>query len=288
MLSRRGWIIAALLTLALTGCSALRLAYNQAPTFVYWWFDAYADFDDAQTHAARTAIDAWFDWHRRTQLGDYAGLLARAADEARQDTTPERVCHWWREVRGRADVAVDRALPGVATVAATLSAEQLRHVDHHVEKSNAKFRDDYLDGDRAERQKKLVQRTVERAETVYGPLGDAQREAIAQRLAASPFDAELWFAERQARQRDARALLERIAGDGLSREQSLAALRAWVATATRSPREGYRRYAEQLEQFNCRFVATLHNGTTPAQRQHAADKLRGWESDLRLLAAERR
>ena len=39
---------------------------------------------------------------------------------------------------------------------------------------------------------------------------------------------------------------------------------------------------------NCRFVATLHNGTTPAQRQHAADKLRSWEADLRLLAAERR
>lgn len=276
------------LALALTGCSALRLAYNQAPTFAYWWFDAYADFDDAQSHAARSAIDGWFDWHRHTQLADYAGLLARAADEVGQDTTPERACHWWREVRRRADLAIDRALPGVATVAATLTADQLRHVDHHVEKSNAKFRDDYLDGDRAERLRKLVQRTVERAETVYGALGEAQREAIAQRLAASPFDAELWFAERQARQRDARALLARIANDDLSKEQVIAAVRAWVATANRSPREAYRRYVDQLEQFNCRFAATLHNATTPAQRQHAADKLRGWESDLRALAADRR
>ena len=288
MLSRRGWIIAAALALALSGCSALRLAYNQAPNFVYWWFDAYADFDDAQTHAARGAIDAWFDWHRRTQLADYAGLLARAADEARQDTTPERTCQWWREIRDRADLAIDRALPGVATVAATLSPEQLRHVDHHVEKSNAKFRDDYLDGDRAERLRKVVQRTVERAETVYGPLGDAQRDAIAQRLAASPFDPELWYAERQARQRDARVLLARIANDGMSREQATGALRAWVAMANRSPREAYRRYFEQLEQFNCRFVATLHNAATPSQRQHAADKLRGWEADLRTLAADRR
>ena len=154
--------------------------------------------------------------------------------------------------------------------ALTLTADQLRHVDHHVEKSNAKFRDDYLDGDRAERLRKLVQRTVERAETVYGALGEAQREAIAQRLAASPFDAELWFAERQARQRDARALLARIANDDLSKEQVIAAVRAWVATANRSPREAYRRYVDQLEQFNCRFAATLHNATTPAQRQHGS------------------
>lgn len=287
MLSRRGWIIAAL-ALALAGCSALRLAYNQAPTFLYWWFDAYADFDDAQSHAARVAIDDWFDWNRRTQLPDYATLLARAAAEVRQDTTPERACQWWRDIRGRTDLAIDRVLPGVATIATTLTAAQLRHVEQHYAKSNAKFRDEYLDGDRAERLKGLVKRTVERAETLYGALDDAQRDVIAQRLAASPFDPELWYAERLARQRDAMTLLGRIAGDELPREQAIAALRAYAAGWARSPREPYRRYFEQLEQFNCRFAAALHNGTTPAQRQRAADKLRSWEADLRTLIAERR
>jgi hypothetical protein len=29
----------------------------------------------------------------------------------------------------------------------------------------------------------------------------------------------------------------------------------------------------------------MHNATTPAQRQHARDKLKGWEEDVRLIAA---
>lgn len=277
-----------MLGLLLAGCSALRLAYNQAPTFLYWWFDGYADFDDAQSHAVRREIDAWFDWHRRTQVPDYAALLGRAADEARQDTTPERVCGWWREIRSRTDIAIDRALPGVAAISATLTPAQLKHVEQHFQKSNDKFRDDYLEGDRDERMRRLVKRTVERAETLYGALDASQREAIASRLAGSPFDAERWMAERLVRQRDALALLGRIEGDGLSKEQSLAALRSYVATWGRSPREGYRRYFEQLEQFNCRFAAALHNGTTPAQRRHAVDKLQGWQADLRMLATDAR
>ena len=29
----------------------------------------------------------------------------------------------------------------------------------------------------------------------------------------------------------------------------------------------------------------MHNATTPAQRQYARDKLKGWEDDVRLIAA---
>ena len=45
------------------------------------------------------------------------------------------------------------------------------------------------------------------------------------------------------------------------------------------------RYSERLTQFNCSFAASLHNATTPAQRQAAAQKLRRWELDLRAVAA---
>jgi hypothetical protein len=31
----------------------------------------------------------------------------------------------------------------------------------------------------------------------------------------------------------------------------------------------------------------LHNSTTPAQRQAARNKLRGWEEDLRALATQK-
>jgi hypothetical protein len=52
-----------------------------------------------------------------------------------------------------------------------------------------------------------------------------------------------------------------------------------------SPRADYRRYAQALSQFNCQLSADLHNATSPAQRQVLVQKLKGWEADLRALAA---
>ena len=50
--------------------------------------------------------------------------------------------------------------------------------------------------------------------------------------------------------------------------------------------EDYRRYAQRQTDYNCGAVAALHNSTTAAQRQALAARLKGWEDDLRALAAE--
>jgi len=55
--------------------------------------------------------------------------------------------------------------------------------------------------------------------------------------------------------------------------------------ATRSPRADYRAYQQRVTQENCALAATMHNAMTPAQRQVARSKLKGWEDDLRVLAA---
>ena len=57
-------LVLGLLSLVLVGCSALRLAYNQAPSLGYWWIDGYADLNEAQTGQLRRDIDAFFAWHR--------------------------------------------------------------------------------------------------------------------------------------------------------------------------------------------------------------------------------
>ena len=280
------WIIAAALALALGGCSALRFGYNQAPDLVYWWLDGYADFDEAQTLRTREGIRRWFDWHRRTQLPEYAQLLARAQAEALADGTPEQACRWWDLLRERADRALSEALPSAADVIPRLTPAQIQHVERRQAKSNDEFRREYLDGSAARRLEKSVERTLDRVETFYGRLDDAQRERLAKQVAASPFDAELWFAERRARQQEAVALLRRVAAEKPGREATLAMLRAYVERLDRSPREPYRRYLQRLTAYNCSLAAALHNDTTSAQRQALAERLKGWANDLRVLASD--
>lgn len=279
-------IIAALLLLALGGCSAVRLGYNQAPDLAYWWLDGYVDFDEAQTLRTREGLRRWFEWHRRTQLPDYARLLARAQADVPADMTPDRACAWWDQVRARADVALAEALPYAAEVLPLLTPAQIRHVEARQAKTTDEFRRDYLDADPARRQAANLKRALDRAEMLYGTLDDAQRERVAKLVAASPFDAELWFAERRTRQQETLALLRRVIAEKPGRDATIAMLRAYADHLTRSPREDYRRYQRKLTEYNCAFAATLHNMTTSAQRQTLVGRLKGWETDLRALAGD--
>ncbi len=285
------WSLAIIATLGLallllSGCSAVRFGYNRAPDLAYWWLDGYADFNAAQKPQVRSAIAGWFAWHRRTQLTDYADLLARAEVEAAADTTPERACQWWADVGQRVDAVTDQVVLRAADVILTLTPAQIARIEKRYAKFNDDFRDDYLQPDLAERQREAQDRTVERTEMLYGRLDKPQRALIAEMLAASPFDPELWFSERQRRQQEALALLRKLVAEGAGHDQAEAALRGYFLHMKQSPNETYRRYADRLTQFNCGFTARLHNAMHPAQRQTAVGKLKGWEGDLRALAAD--
>ena len=276
------------LVLCLPGCSMVRLGYGQAPDLAYWWFDRYVDFNDLQTPRVRNTLAQWFDWNRRTQLADYAALLARAQSDVLADTTPERACEYATAVRRRIDTAVDRAVPAVADIMLTFTPQQLQNLERHYAKTNAEFRADYLQADPADRNEAAVKRTVERIEMLYSRLDEAQLAQIDRAVRQSPFDPELWLAERLQRQREVLAMLRRLQAERAGPEQAQAALRAHIRGYERSPREVYRVYVERLTEFNCGFGANLHNGMSAAQRQAAAQRLKGWETDLRALVAEAR
>lgn len=273
------------MALLLSGCSALRIGYSQAADLAYWWADGYADFNGEQTRRLRDALAQWFAWHRRTQLPDYAQLLARAQAEVRNDVTPVRVCEWQAELIKRAYVGFEQAAPAIADWALSVTPQQIQHIERRYAKNNEEFRDDYLQPDPRKRFEESVKRTVDRAESLYGRLDEAQRSRVADAMKRSPFDPDLWLAERKLRQQDALQMLRGLTADGASREQAVAALRVYVGRLERSPRETYRRYSERLADFNCAFAASLHNSTSPSQRRTAAGKLSGWEGDLRALAA---
>lgn len=279
-------VLAVTALVGLTGCSALRIGYSQAPDIVYWWLDSYVDFDGDQTPQVREALAQWFAWHRRSQLPEYAELLVRAQREALVDTTPARVCDWQRELVKRARIAYERAEPAAAEIVLTITPAQISHIEKRYAKNNKEFRDEYLQTEPAQRAKKNLERVVDRAEMLYGRLDEAQRNRIAEQLARSPFDPDAWLAEREQRQQDALRLLRSMGADGAtSRAQAASALRAYSDRIERSPREAYRRYSERLVEFNCALAANLHNATTLAQRRTAVKKLASWEGDLRAIVA---
>jgi len=286
-LLRRSIIAAVCLVLALLGgCGMLRLGYGQADLFVFRWLDGYADFEDAQAVRVREALDRWFGWHRRTQLPDYADLLLRIEAEVREDTSADRVCGWWSQVRGRIDTALDAAVPSFAELGASLKPEQLAHIERRYAKANIEYREEYLQPEERRRVSETAKRVAGRAERLYGELDDAQRTRLVEWVRESPFDPVEVYAERLQRQREGLEVLSRLSREQLQPGAAEQAIRQWLETFERSPRPDYRARSEQLVRHNCALAAALHNATSPAQREKASRQLRNWAGDLRALAAE--
>jgi len=275
-----GW-----LALALMGCSAVRLGYNNGPQLAWWWLDGYVDFSREQAPLAKQGIERWFEWHRATQLPDYAAVLADAGSKVLEPTTAAQACRWQARARDALDPALDRAIELAADLVPGLGEPQLRHLEQRYAKGNDEMRGDFLQPDPALRKRESVKRTVERAERLYGSLDEPQKRLIEVGVTASPFSPELWLAERQRRQRDTLQVLRRLLAERADRDQRLAAVRMLAARAERSPDPEYRAYQLKLAEYNCAFAARIHNATTLAQRQKARDTLKGWEEDLRALIA---
>jgi hypothetical protein len=271
--------------LLLGGCTAVRLVYGQGPNLIYWWLDAQVDFNADQASMTHRAIDDWFVWHRTTQLPDYQTLLADMQTSAPGNLSPDQVCQWGEDLRARAALGWQRAVPALAVIAQGLRPAQIDHLEQRYRHADDDYRSNYLQADPADRAQTLIDKATGPIETLYGRLAKPQRQAVASALAASPFDPRLGLAERQARQRDRVVTLRRLAAEGAD----VAAFREAFTTIgehlLHSPRPAHRAYQAKLDAYNCRAFAQWHNAMSPTQRQHAVQRLQGWQDDLRVLGS---
>jgi hypothetical protein len=266
-----------------TGCNALRLGYSNGPQLAWWWIDGYFDFNREQAPKVKRGIEQWFEWHRSTQLADYAALLEKAAVQVTEPTTAAAVCQWQTLVSERLAPAANKAASLAADLLPLLAEPQIKTLEERYARRNAERREEFLQAVPADRMKASMERTIKRIEMVYGRLGDPQRKVVAAGLAVSPFDAEAWLADNERRQRDVLATLRKLVAEKPDAEGRRAALQALFERLDEPPTEAAREQQARLREFNCGFAAQVHNATTPAQRLAARDNIRGWEADVRSL-----
>lgn len=277
------------LALSLPGCNAIKLVYNAAPTASYWWLDSYLDFDDTQSALLRSELDGLQRWHRSTQLPEYARLLQRAqALVASEQVAPAQACALLEDARREIGDISSAAGTSAAPIVASLSAQQLAHLQAKYAKSNEAFRKEWLDISAQKLREKRYDKTLERAEIVYGRLDAPQRAVIRQQVDASSFDPKMQQAERLRRQQDTLTVLRELAARQATPEQAAPALRGLFERFRESPDPALRDYAQRQLNEACQGFAVAHNIATPAQRDHAVKRLKAYEQDVRDLAALQR
>jgi Family of unknown function (DUF6279) len=283
----RRWSLIMLLVALLPACSAIKIAYNQAPDLTYWWLDSYLDFNGQQTPKVRDEINKLFAWHRANQLPKVATLLQKGQALMPGAVSAEQTCALFDEVRSLYDAIIDKGLPAVTELATSMDTEQLQHLQRKYQKNNDEYVRDYITGKPDERDAKRLKQAVQRSEMIYGKLDDAQVAAIQRAIQKSSFNAVLGLKERQRRQKDAIDVLAKLSSDKPGPQQVQTALRAYLERSTKSPDLVYRAYSEKMVKESCDSFAAVHASTSAEQRANAVITLKSYEADMRLLAAQR-
>ncbi|MDP2416159.1 MAG: DUF6279 family lipoprotein [Hydrogenophaga sp.] len=286
IIARRFGLALMLLTaLTLSACSTTRLAYNQAPNLLYWWLDGYMDFTSEQSPQARQDIDTFLAWHRSNELTTYARQLQEWQAMATQDMSATQACAQFEAVRAAVQRASERGLEPLTRLGQQLNPAQVAHLQRHHDKRNDSFEKEYLRGSPEERLNRRVDQAVSRSETLYGRLSPAQRELVRKGLQQSPWDPQTALRERLRRQSELLQTLQTLQNS--SNVNALNASRSHLTRVLQTPTAGYNANSQALVQHGCAQFAALHNTTTAEQRANAVRVLKGYEDDMRALAAQR-
>ncbi len=282
-----GIILAMALSLGLSGCSALKLGYGNLPDLAYWWLDGYVDFTEAQATRVRGELHRLHAWHRQ-QLPRVADLLARLEQMVPGDISPQQACAVVEEVQDHLRLVADAAGPAAASIATTLNAKQLHHIERKFRGNDKRFQEEWVDLTPGERQARRYDETLDRLESIYGTLDAPQRAVLRQGIAQSKYVPERILLDRERRQQDLLQVLKQLSQGNVKPDEARVQLHAWLDRSQHAPDLAYRAWQEGLVQEGCRVFSAVHSSTTPAQREHAIRRLRAYQRDLRELAVDAR
>ncbi len=277
-------IIGALLAaLSLVGCSAVRLAYNNAPMLSYYWLDSYFDFDGPQSLRIKADLQTVQDWHRKEEIPMLIQTLKDLQVMAPKPVTAAQVCQMVEGLQVRIRTPLERVAPSIAAIAPTLQAAQMDHIAREFDKRDKKWSEEWLDGTPAERADRRVKQIVERAESFYGTLEPAQIGIVRAHIETSTFDGPRQHREMLRRQQDSIQVLNTLRATRVTPAQAAADIRGLLDRTLKAPDPAFRQYIDQITNESCSAMADLHNSSNGVQRVRLLKTLRDYEGDARAL-----
>jgi hypothetical protein len=277
----------AMLLVLVAGCSTIRFSYNHGDTLLYWWLNAYLDLDSDQSDWVKKDIDQLLQWHRKTQLRDYAGLLTNWQRQLAGNPTQADLLADYRDVKTRTELLALKALPEMADLARSVKPDQIAQMEKKFRSNNDDFRKKFMSGDVEKQRKARFKKAMDQLELWFGRFSSDQEATLRRASDARPLDNEIWLQERVLRQQKIIALLRRVQGEKLNKEQTMAAIHNLLREFfDRMEAPERKAFFESYVDNTSKFILAAIRIATPAQKAHAQQRMQGWINDFNTLATE--
>ena len=283
---RRTFALVAIALLALAaGCSTIRFSYNQGDTLLYWWMDSYVDFEGQQADVAKRDINGLFQWHRQTQLRDYAALLGTFQAKLAGNPSQADLLAAYREIRVRGERLSQRAVPEITTLAMSITPDQIANIEAKFKDKNEEYRRKFINGSVDKRQRARFKKSMEQMDLWFGRFSSEQETALRRASDLRPLDNQQWLEERQYRQRRILTLLREVQHKKLNREQATVQVQGLMRELfTRMDSPERKAFYDANLDHTTKYILSAIRIATPQQKAHAQQRMQGWINDLEALA----
>lgn len=272
-------LVACLAVAALaSGCSALRLAYDNADTYLRWRAGAYLDVHGPAADELDERIDAFFDWHRAKALPHYARLSDEAAKRLGNGLSPEDVVWGYDSLQMQARESLREAAKQIAPMLDRLDAKQVGYLERRLADDNRRFARENLSGSESQRRAQRAKRMQQRLEEWVGRLTREQAERVKAYAERAPLTDEFRDRDRKRLQADLLSIVRKREATKRLPE------RAANWQAGRDPA-----FVAANEVWRREFYALLldiDRTLTPAQRTRAVANFRRYAEDFSALAGQ--
>ena len=264
----------------MSGCTALRVAYENADTYLYWRSGSYLDLDRKESQELAQRINDFFAWHRAKELPQYARIADEASQRLRDGLSREDLVWGYDSLVAHARQSLRAAAERIAPLLDRLTPQQVAHLEKGFAEDNRKFARENLRGSEKERRKRRAKRVEERLEDWVGNLTHAQVERVRQYSERAPLYDELRDRDRKRLQAEVLEMVRLRAAQ--KRLPQLAA--NW----DRGRDPAYAAASEAARQEYFALLLDLDRTLTHGQRVRAIANLERYAEDFKVLASKTR
>jgi uncharacterized protein DUF6279 len=269
-----------LLALVVTGCSTVRLVYDNADLYLAWRAQHYLDLDEARAEELENAIASFMAWHRAQALPKYAQLADDARRRLERGLQPADLVWGYDSGVAQAREGLRNAAERIAPLLDRLTPQQIAHLERRLGEDNRRYARENLRGSERERRRRRTERNVERLEDWVGRLSRSQVERVARYSERAPLLEELRDREQKRLQAELLAMLRA--------KEAKKRLVDFVTDWERGREPAYSAAVEASRREYFAMVLDIDRSLTREQRAGAAHELARYAQEFRGLARSAR
>lgn len=267
----------------LTSACSFKTVYNQLDNIIPAYIEEMVSLDDVLEKNVEQRIRFLINWHRTSQLKEYADWLRNLQQDVNIHLTDKKLSQHIAIVEVFWKSLLQKVYKELADLLPSLNSEQRKELFASMAVKNQDFRDDYIDIDEKKRVDSSTERMLDNYENWLGDLTAEQQKAIVQTAKEIRSVARLRLQQRLLWQQSIQKILEGDEANAFTSER----LRTFFAGFEHTKSSEMKKREAMNRRIMVRLTLNVVHGLTPDQKTYFISQTNNYIRMLTELSENR-